>query len=88
MGPKLAGDIYAYIGRLDITPSINEPKSIKADIKKIVLNPEWNPKDTRFDADIAILVLSNPIEYSDVIQPVCLPNPSYSPIRTAGTVGE
>ncbi|CAH1715072.1 unnamed protein product [Chironomus riparius] len=86
LGPKSASDIYAYIGRLDITPSINEPKSIKSDVKRIILNPAWNPKDTRFDADIAILVLRDPIKYSEVVQPVCLPNPGYSPIKTTGTV--
>lgn len=88
MGPKSASDIYAYIGRLNISPSVDEPRAIKSDIKRTILNPAWNPKDTRFDADIAILVLKNPIEYSEVTQPVCLPNPTYSPIQTTGTVGE
>ncbi|XP_070510027.1 uncharacterized protein [Chironomus tepperi] len=86
LGPKSINDIYAYIGRLDITPSINEPNAIQSDIRKIILNPSWNPKDTRFDADIAILVLKSPIEYSDAIQPVCLPAPTYSPFKTTGTV--
>jgi len=88
LGPKSASDIYAYIGRLNIAPSVDEPRAIKSYIKKKTLSPSWNPKDTRFDADIAILVLKNPIEYSEVIQPVCLPNPTYSPIKTTGTVGE
>ena len=73
---------------MDVTQSLYEPKSIKSDIKRIILNPAWNPKEVRFDADIAILVLRDPIEYSEVIQPVCLPNPSYSPFKTVGTVGE
>jgi len=73
---------------LDISLTVDEPRAIKSDIKRIILNPAWKPKDARYDADIAILVLRNPIEYSEVIQPVCLPNSSYSPIKTAGTVGK
>lgn len=87
MGSRAPKEIYAYIGRYDISPSKYEQKSIKSGIKKIILHPSWNSEDIRYDADIAILVLSRSIDFSDVIQPVCLPSPSFSPFKISGFSG-
>ncbi|XP_037031319.1 uncharacterized protein LOC119070897 [Bradysia coprophila] len=64
-------DIYALVGRFDLT--INEERSIKADIKKIIVHPNWSSNDIRYDADISILMLKHRVEFTDNIQPVCLP---------------
>lgn len=65
--------MYAYIGRYDLTTTVNEPYSMKESISKIVVHPGWKPKDPRYDSDIAILQLQNLVTFSDLVQPVCLP---------------
>lgn len=39
----------------------------------IFLHPEWNINVENFDADIAVVVLRQEVEYSKYIKPVCLP---------------
>lgn len=88
LGSRTPQEIYAYIGRHDITPNKLEHKSIKSDIIGIRIHPSWNPEDIRYDADVAILVLSKPIDFNDVIQPVCLPSPSFNSFNISGHVGK
>lgn len=64
-------DIYAYIGRFDLTA--NEVHSQQVDIKKIIIHPNWSTNDIRYDADISILMLKRRVEFTEYVQPVCLP---------------
>lgn len=41
-------------------------------ISDIVIHPEWNQNIQRFDADIAILILSNEVQFTEYIQPACI----------------
>lgn len=45
------------------------------DIRKIIPHPEYN--QMTFDYDIALLELKNPLEFSNTIQPICLPSSSH-----------
>lgn len=51
-----------------------------------MIHSKWNPKDVRYDADIAVLHLQNLVTFSDVIQPVCLPPPNLNAFTLNGRV--
>ncbi|XP_057689681.1 suppressor of tumorigenicity 14 protein homolog [Corythoichthys intestinalis] len=44
-------------------------------VKRIISHPDYN--QMTFDYDIALLELSEPLEFSNTIQPICLPAPSH-----------
>ncbi|XP_043975429.1 ST14 transmembrane serine protease matriptase a [Gambusia affinis] len=48
---------------------------VKRKLKQIIPHPYYNPNT--FDNDIALMELDTPIEYSDYIQPICLPTSDY-----------
>lgn len=50
----------------------NENGEIVANIKKMVLHPQYNHATTSHD--IGLLQLAEPIEFTDHIQPVCIPS--------------
>jgi hypothetical protein len=42
----------------------------------IRFNPEWKFNRGAFDADVTILTLFATLEFSDSVQPICLPPPT------------
>lgn len=40
--------------------------------KDIIVHPDFMTKDTSFDADIAIILLKRPVQYSQYIRPLCV----------------
>ncbi|XP_028280158.1 suppressor of tumorigenicity 14 protein [Parambassis ranga] len=44
-------------------------------VKRIITHPDYN--QMTFDYDIALLELSTPLQFSNTIQPICLPAPSH-----------
>jgi hypothetical protein len=80
--------MYAYIGRFDTTPTVNEPHSIKEKIKKISMHQNWKPQALNYDADIAVLTLYNQVQFNDIVQPVCLPDKNFQMgVRSGSVVG-
>lgn len=53
---------------------------------KIILHPDWNFNSMRYDSDIAIVVMQDQVDFSDMIRPICLPPQSYSAFSLIGTV--
>jgi len=47
-----------------------------AKVQSIQVHPDWNPRSKLFDANLAILVLKDPVEFSQFIKPVCLLDPT------------
>lgn len=41
-------------------------------MSEIHIHTDWKPKDIRWDADLAVLVLKSSVKFSNFIQPVCL----------------
>jgi hypothetical protein len=78
--------MYAYLGRYDLTTYAYEPNSKKENIQKIVIHPEWDPKDVRYDADIAMLFLKNLVTFSNFIQPVCVAPTNLNAFELKGRV--
>lgn len=44
-------------------------------VKKIISHPDYNRMN--FDYDIALLELSQPLKFTNTIQPICLPSSSH-----------
>lgn len=79
------GDIYALVGRFDLTAT-NEAHSEAVDIQKIVPHPNWSTKGIHYDADILILRLKRSVAFTEYIQPVCLPTAEQPIFEIRGTV--
>jgi secreted trypsin-like serine protease len=50
------------------------------------MHPDWDYNSTRYDADIAVLVLKDKIRFGTYIQPACLPKSTTNVFNTRGTV--
>lgn len=69
----------------------NDVGVVRANIEEIRVHPDWDPYfSSDFNADLALLVLSENVSFSRTIRPVCLPadstNPSSETIDLKGTV--
>lgn len=69
---KPASYCNAVIGKHNLN-SDDEEDYLVSSISNFIVHPSWKPKRSNYDGDIAILVLSNPIEYKFNIKPLCLP---------------
>lgn len=72
------------LGVHDLTT--NETESQTSIVEDIILHPDWNISDSRFDADIAIIVLRDPVVFTDSIQPICLPRFKREIFGQTGTI--
>lgn len=85
--PKMLAShqILVLLGRHNLEVML-ERGSVQKDVDEIFLHPDWKPFDSKFDADLAILVLSDSVAFSSFIQPVCLPDPDEVISDLRGTV--
>ena len=84
--PRLNGWlVHAGISTNAELHSGNYPWEHKSDISALILHPLWN-KQT-YQADVALMKMKTPIvQYTDYIQPHCLPFPSdKTPLVTPGS---
>lgn len=65
-------DIIVLLGAYNLTVN-DEIGSIKKNVTEILIHPEWNVMQEDYDADVAILVLSEKISFTEYIKPVNLP---------------
>jgi hypothetical protein len=50
------------------------------------VHSDWNPNDDKYDADIAIVVLSRTITFNKFVKPICLPSRVDEQLPSVGTV--
>jgi secreted trypsin-like serine protease len=55
-------------------------------ISSIRIHPDWDYNNTRYDADIAVLLLKDKITFGTFVQPACLPAPTSNVFNTRGTI--
>ncbi|XP_037043076.1 leucine-rich repeat and death domain-containing protein 1-like [Bradysia coprophila] len=67
-----ADDIKVRLGAYNLTVE-SEIGTVNRNISAVFVNPDWKPDADRFDADLAILVLSENVTFSIYIQPICIP---------------
>lgn len=77
--------LHALIGRFNLSDH-DERGSIEVLVGQIVVHKDWKQDDEKYDADIAIVVLIDPVEFNNQIQPVCLPEFTYEDPPGLGTV--
>lgn len=76
------------LGKSDLN-DVDEVGSIEVAVSEFFIHPDWISKDdddTSYDADIALVLLMQTVTFSDVIQPICLPESSQIKAVGEGTV--
>ncbi|XP_070502071.1 serine protease gd-like [Chironomus tepperi] len=68
---KLAEDITVILGAQQLNKLAEVGRSISG-VDKIYIHADWNPQKEKYDADIAVLILAQEVEFSHYIQPACL----------------
>lgn len=53
--------------------SIRERGAIQRDVAYIYVHPDWKVYSDKYNADIAIFVLSKTVQFTNYIRPVCMP---------------
>jgi len=51
-----------------------EVSRVTAKIDRIYIHNHWNPSRSKYDSDIAVIVLKYEVEFNDKVWPICLPN--------------
>lgn len=80
-----AENVLAKLGKHNFNIS-DETGSQNVGVNEIVLHPQWNFQDEKFDSDICIIFLNNEVTFSNYIQPVCLPRQSVDDVFGNGVV--
>ncbi|XP_059610639.1 serine protease gd-like [Phlebotomus argentipes] len=79
-----ASDVIAFLGKHNLR-KLTEKDVVISEISSIHIHPDFlRNNGGAFDADIAVLVMRDPVEYQKFIQPACL---SRSSILPAGRLG-
>lgn len=83
-----AKEIVLAFGRNDIR-DWTESNTVLSDVEEIVIHPDYlkDKQANFFDADIALMVTKNFINYNAMIRPICLWPASATSISIAGTNG-
>lgn len=68
-----AADVEVLLGRFNLLDK-SEPTGIHRKVREVHIHPDYRTYDVKFDADIAILTLNEPVKFTQHIQPACLPN--------------
>lgn len=76
--------VRALLGRLNITDE-TEKGWIRRNISAIKLHENY-AINTAADSDIAVLILDEPVQFTDYIQPICLPAIIDNVVNVLGTV--
>ncbi|XP_008053518.1 enteropeptidase [Carlito syrichta] len=86
-GRNLEPSKWKAILGLHMTSNLTSPQVVTRLIDQIVINPHYNKR--RKDNDIAMMHLEFKVNYTDYIQPICLPeeNQIFSPGRNCSIAG-
>lgn len=76
-------DIYAGVDNITMLNSkSNSSNVVKLSIAKVISHEN----SSAYENNIAIFILSKPIQFNEYIQPACLPNPSYGTVYPTTTM--
>lgn len=59
-------DIAAVLGRHNIAVS-HEQGSATRTLSRLVIHPDWDSSEMKYDADLAVLVMNRKVEFSSFI---------------------
>ncbi|KAG4078687.1 hypothetical protein HA402_015277 [Bradysia odoriphaga] len=77
-------DVTVLLGAYNLDLKIERGVE-QRDIEEIYLHPDWKAFSEKYDADLAILVLSQIVEFTKYIRPICMPDDDL-PIDTSGSI--
>ncbi|CAO1440624.1 unnamed protein product, partial [Diamesa serratosioi] len=83
--PRAPNEIVIYLGKYNLDDSV-ERGSIPVYPSDIRIHPDWNYLTDRYDADIAVIVIENPVQLSQFIFPACLWYENEEPTVKEGTI--
>lgn len=69
--PKNSRDITVLLGAYDLN-DYNERGVYTVAPTEIIIHPDWNPYNKKYDADIAAVLLEFDAPLSNVIKPICM----------------
>lgn len=69
--PFGASEIVVLLGWHNISRRVELGSEIRG-IEKVNVHPRWNPRDPKYEADLAVLGLDRELQFSELIRPVCL----------------
>lgn len=78
-----AGSFEVHFGRYRLEESDEDARLLEP-IVTIAIHPDWDPKSSRYDADICLLIAGKEMEYSRYISPISLP--SYDMVGAEGMI--
>lgn len=64
-------EVVVYLGRYSLV-DWSEVGSVAANIDDIVIHSDYKRQRESFDADIAILILTKSVEFTQYVRPICL----------------
>lgn len=67
----LADELAILLGKYNLARV--ELDSNQIGVKEIRVHPDWRAFTDNYDADIAIVIMKKTVEFSQYIQPACLP---------------
>lgn len=65
-------EVSCKLGKLDSTTT-GDDRIVSSLVFNVLVHPDWNNAKDSIDADIAVIVLMDSINFSESIQPICLP---------------
>lgn len=68
-----AEELVVILGRYNLE-ALTERGATTRDVKLIHVYPDWNTSPHKWDANVAVLLLSEAVLFTAFIQPVCLPD--------------
>ncbi|KAG5677955.1 hypothetical protein PVAND_007668 [Polypedilum vanderplanki] len=69
--PRSPNEIVIKLGRYDLSENY-ERGAIDAYANDIFIHPNWKYYNTDYDSDIAVIKLTTPVIFNDVIMPICM----------------
>lgn len=78
-------EILVFLGRHNLT-LVGERGSEMRSIRTVIVHPDWKFNEQKYDADLALLVMERSIDFTDLIQPVCLSKTPQLTAQVDGTV--
>lgn len=80
---RAAPTVLALLGKYNLRIP-NEPKSVESSVWEIILHPDWKSSSSLYDADIVVVVLEKPVDFTPKIKPISLPEPTESEFTENG----
>lgn len=70
--PRKVEEALFYIGKYYLSILEDERDFVVSPASRFILHPDWNSYTESFDADIALVILTRTVSFSQSVKPICL----------------